>query len=81
MTPERRARMPAWPARMGEDMAADYLGVSLTTLRERVASRQYPQPVREGTRKFFSQRQLDKFIDAQFGVAADNDQEGAGWGR
>jgi hypothetical protein len=66
---ERIARMPDWPARMGEDMAADYLGVSLTTFRDRVKSRQYPQPVREVGRLLWSRRQLDLFIESQFGIA------------
>ncbi len=79
MTPERIARLPNWPARMGEDMAADYMGVSLTTFRERVKGRRYPQPVLEGGRKLFSKRQLDTFVDAQFGIVADNDREGSGW--
>jgi hypothetical protein len=40
----RIALMPDWPARMGEDMAALYLGVSLTKFRERVDAKVYPQP-------------------------------------
>lgn len=66
---ERIARMPDWPARMGEDMAADYLGVGLTTFRDRVKERKYPQPVREGGRLLWSRRQLDLFIESQFGIA------------
>lgn len=65
---ERIAKMPDWPARMGEDMAALYLGVSATTLRERVKARTYPQPVREGGRLLWSRRQLDRYVDSQFGI-------------
>lgn len=68
MRPERIALMPNWPARMGEDMAALYMGVSLTTFRERVKAKTYPQPVREGGRLLYSLRQLDQYIDAQFGL-------------
>jgi hypothetical protein len=50
MTPERVALMPAWPARMGDDLAALYLGVSPTTFRERVKARAYPQPDPYGNR-------------------------------
>lgn len=74
------ANLPDWPARLSEDLAAQYLSISPSTFRERVKSRAYPQPVYDGGRKFFSRRQLDSFVDAQFGLgAADNDQEGAGW--
>jgi predicted DNA-binding transcriptional regulator AlpA len=69
MTPARASLLPDWPARMGEDMAALYLGVSKTTFRERVRGRSYPQPVREGGRLLWSRRQLDRFIDSQFGTS------------
>jgi hypothetical protein len=73
MKPERIALMPHWPARMGEDMAALYLGVSLTKFRERVLGKVYPQPVKEGGRKLWSRRQLDLYVDAQFGIAEGDD--------
>jgi predicted DNA-binding transcriptional regulator AlpA len=66
---ERIARMPDWPARMDEVMAADYLGVGVTTFRDRVRAKQYPQAVREGGRVLWSRRQLDEFVAAQFGIA------------
>ena len=75
MTPSRAALMPHWPARMGEDMAALYLGVSLTNFRERVSARKYPQPMMEGRRKLWSRRQLDLYVDAQFGIANDEQDD------
>lgn len=72
--------MPAWPARMDEVMAADYLGIGVSTLRTRVAARDYPQPVREGGRKFFSKAQLDRFIAAQFGLPLDDPAGGGASG-
>lgn len=69
MKAERIALMPHWPARMGEDMAALYLGVSLTKFRERVGAKVYPQPVKEGARLLWAKRQLDLYVDAQFGIA------------
>jgi predicted DNA-binding transcriptional regulator AlpA len=69
--PERIARMPDWPARMDEVMAADYLGIGVTTFRERVKEKRYPQPVHEGARKLWSRQQLDRFIAAQFGLTID----------
>jgi len=62
------ALMPDWPARMGEDLAALFMGCSTTMFREKVARGVYPQPQREGGRKFWSRRQLERFIDAQFGL-------------
>ena len=70
MRAERIALMPNWPARMGEDMAANYLGVGLTRFREQVKAKAYPQPRREGARLFWSRAQLDRWIDAQFGLGA-----------
>lgn len=74
---ERIARMPDWPARMDEVMASDYLGVGVTTFRDRVRLRQYPQAVREGGRLLWSRRQLDLFVESQFGIATAS--EGSSW--
>jgi hypothetical protein len=71
--------MPDWPARMGEDLASLYVGVSLTTFRDRVAKGLYPQPHREGVRKFWGRRQLDRFVDAQFGLADDGGSGDPTW--
>jgi hypothetical protein len=73
------ALMPDWPARMGEDLAARYLGVSLTAFRERVMSGVYPQPVREGKRRLWARRQLDRYVDAQFGLPHHNGPEDGSW--
>lgn len=73
------ALMPDWPARMGEDLASLYMGVSLTTFRDRVARGLYPQPQRDGTRKLWSRRQLDRFVDAQFGLPHEGGPEDSTW--
>lgn len=70
MRADTAALMPDWPARMGEEMAALYLGVHRDTLRARVAEGSYPAPVHEGRRVFWSKRQLDDFVAAQFGIVA-----------
>lgn len=77
MKPERIAMMPDWPARMDDDTAALYLGVSVTAFREKVKAKIYPQPISEGTRRLWSRQQLDRFIAAQFGLPID---DGAGKG-
>jgi predicted DNA-binding transcriptional regulator AlpA len=75
---ERIALMPDWPARMGEDMAALYLGVSQTAFREKVKGRSYPQPVREGGRLLWAKRQLDRYVDAQFNLAQPSPEDDSG---
>ena len=79
MSAERALKMPDWPARMSEDMAALYLGVSASTLRAGSAAGRYPRPVRDGKRVLYARVQLDRFVRAQFGLPADNEQEGKGW--
>lgn len=74
MKPNRIASLPDWPARMGEDVAASYMGVGLTTFRTRVKERVYPQPMKEVGRQFWSRTQLDRFIAAQFGLPVDAGQ-------
>lgn len=71
--------MPDWPARMGEDMAALYLGIGETVFRARVKAKTYPQPVADGGRMLWSRRQLDRFVDAQFGIATANSEEDPTW--
>jgi hypothetical protein len=78
MTNDRALKLPDWPARMGEDLAAAYLGVSASTLRQGSAAGRYPRPIRDGKRVLYSRVQLDRFVMAQFGIPADN-QEGRGW--
>lgn len=72
MTPQRAQKMPDWPARMGEDMAALYLGVSVTTLRAGAVSGRYPRGLKDGRRVLYSRRQLDQYVDAQYGLSAAN---------
>lgn len=67
-SPARVALMPDWPARMGEDLASLYLGVSESLFRDRVKAKVYPQPVRDGGRLLWARRQLDRYVDAQFGL-------------
>ena len=71
--------LPNWPARLSEDLAAAYCGVSKTTFRAKWQGKAYPQPVREGGRLFWSRVQLDRFVSAQFGLN-DNEPEDDSWG-
>ncbi len=73
-----KAALPDWPARMGEELAAAYLGVSASTLRAGSAAGRYPRPVRDGKRILYARAQLDRFVLAQFGIPTEN-EEGRGW--
>lgn len=73
------ASLPNWPARLGEDLAAAYLGVSKTNFRGKWQSRQYPQPVRDGNRLLWSRVQLDRFVEAQFGLSSANEEGDDTW--
>jgi hypothetical protein len=55
----RAARMPNWPRLMGERMAADYLSIGTTALREKA-----PKPKKIGGRSLWDVRDLDRFADS-----------------
>jgi predicted DNA-binding transcriptional regulator AlpA len=71
--------LPDWPARLSEERAAEYLSTSRSTFRFRVATGEYPSPVREGVRKYWSRRQLDGYIEKQFGHYYSNFDEDETW--
>jgi hypothetical protein len=53
-----RPTLPDWPRLMGEDMAAAYVSLSATTLREKG-----PAPARLGKRKLYDRHDLDRWAD------------------
>jgi hypothetical protein len=81
MSPDRLARLPNWPARMGEEMAADMLGVSQGRFREKWQAGEYPQPIREGRRLLWARIQLERFVLAQFNLPLEQrgQQEDTSW--
>lgn len=72
-------QLPYCPARFSEEVAAQYLGVSQTKFRERVAAGTYPQPVIEGRRKLWSRDQLDIFVAVQFNLPTAKDRGDQTW--
>lgn len=60
----RLEKLPDWPARMTAPVAAAYMGVSHTTFLERFGG----TGVREGGNVFWAKVQLDRMIEAQFGI-------------
>jgi predicted DNA-binding transcriptional regulator AlpA len=72
-------KMPHWPARLSEDLAATYLSTSKSTFRVKVANGEYPKPVREGGRIYWSRRQLDDHIANQFGHVRMSPMEDPTW--
>lgn len=75
------ATLPHWPARMCEKLAAAYLDISPSAFRDRVRSRAYPQPVRDGGKVYWARLQLDHFVASQFGLAQhpENDTGDESW--
>lgn len=67
-----RSTLPAWPRLMGEDMAADYLSIGRTMLRERG-----PEPKRVGRRVLYDRNDLDRWADCLAGQPLDESQEEA----
>lgn len=51
--------LPDWPRLMAVDLAAAYLGIGASTLRQRG-----PQPKKLGTRTLYDRTDLDRFADA-----------------
>lgn len=67
-----RERLPNWPRLMAAPLAAKYLGVGVTTLRE-----QGPQPKRWGARVLYDIRDLDRHADALGGQPLDREERSA----
>ena len=61
-----RVTMPDWPRLMGVELAAAYLGIGASTLRE-----SGPQPKRHGRRVLYDRRDLDRWADALDGQPLD----------
>lgn len=55
-------RLPDWPAAMGEDMAAAYLGISASKLRELVSDGRIGRLKLDG-RFLYRRKDLDTFLD------------------
>ena len=67
-----RAPLPDWPRLMGEAMAAAYLSLGTTTLREKG-----PTPKRYGKRRLYDRRDLDRWADLLDGQPLDEPEEEA----
>lgn len=70
MKAERIALMPHWPARMDATMAALFLGIGVTKFLADVDAGTKPQPMWDGERKLWALKQLQQFVDAQYGLGA-----------
>jgi hypothetical protein len=53
-----RAALPNWPRLMGEELAAAYMSLSATTLRDKG-----PEPRRVGKRRLYDRIDLDRWAD------------------
>jgi hypothetical protein len=67
-----RAALPSWPRLMHEKLAAAYLSICATTLREKG-----PEPKRCGRRVLYDIRALDRWADELDGQPLDGADEAA----
>lgn len=67
MTAQARIDLPNWPRLMSEPMAAAYLGIGKTTLRE-----SGPGPKHLGRRILYDRIDLDRWADALSGQPLDD---------
>lgn len=61
-----RVALPDWPRLMSEPLAAEYLSIGVTTLRQRG-----PKPKRHGKRRLYDRRDLDRWADGLDGQPLD----------
>lgn len=66
MAEPARLALPDWPRLMSEPMAADYLSIGTTTLREHG-----PAPKRYGKRRLYDRQDLDRWADRLDGQPLD----------
>jgi len=66
------ANMPDWPRLMRESLAAAYLGIGASTLREHG-----PKPRKFGSRTLYDRRDLDRWADALDGQPLDQPEREA----
>lgn len=70
MTAPAKIPLPDWPRLMPVELAAQYLGIGPTTLREKG-----PQPKRLGKRVLYDRLDLDRWADALGGQPLDEVDE------
>jgi hypothetical protein len=75
VTAPRVAELPDWPRAMCEDLAAAYVGLSVTTIRKFRAANDFPAPIRPRLngapikKPLYLREQLDAWLDQQAGAA------------
>ena len=62
-----RSTLPDWPARMGAELAAAYVGVSMSKFLADVKAETKPKPVKDGGRVLWHRAQLDNFLARERG--------------
>ena len=69
------APLPGWPRGMREDMAAAYVGLSVSALRAERKAGRFPAPVRlTRGRIVYLRDALDGYLDRLSGVSATGDE-------
>ena len=63
-------QVPAWPRGLSEELAAAYIGLSVSSLRSEVRAGRAPQPVRITPKRLIYLRdKLDAYLDRIAGIA------------
>lgn len=57
----------ALPRGLDAEMAAYYVGLSVTTFKLRVQKGEYPAPIKKGKRTIWDRTHLDRAMDGRFG--------------
>lgn len=70
MNAMKRLSLPDWPRLMSVDLAADYVGIGSTKLREKG-----PKPKRFGGRVLYDRQDLDRWVDALGDQPLDDEQK------
>jgi predicted DNA-binding transcriptional regulator AlpA len=76
------AALPGWPRGLREDMAAAYVGLSVSTIRAERAAGRFPDPVPlTAGRHVYLREDLDSYLDTKAGRTAPsmNGQETNPW--
>lgn len=57
--------IPGWPRGLSREMAAAYVGLSVTTFLDGVRRNEWPAPMAIGRRRVWDRAALDKVFDAR----------------
>ena len=77
----RNQKLPGWPRGVRVEWAAAYVGLTPSSVREAMARRDFPEPIRVwGKRIVWLREDLDAYLDRKAGRAPATEKEpGSEW--